>query len=66
MAAVAIAEAARCASTTISTSPAYQKRPKDRVGRQQTFDDIRHYQRMIVALSETGKVMEEVDKVGVV
>jgi predicted helicase len=43
-----------------------QKWLKDRVGRQLTFDDIRHYQRMIVALTETGKCMEEVDKVGVV
>jgi len=36
------------------------------VGRQLTFDDIRHYQRMIVALTATGRCMEEVDKVGVV
>ena len=43
-----------------------QKWLKDRVGRQLTFDDIRHYQRMIVALTETGKCMVEVDKVGVV
>lgn len=43
-----------------------QKWLKDRHGRQLTFDDIRHYQRMIVALTETGKCMEEVDKVGVV
>lgn len=39
---------------------------KDRHGRQLTFDDIRHYQRMIVVLTETGKCMEEVDRVGVV
>lgn len=43
-----------------------QKWLKDRHGRTLTFDDIRHYQRMIVALTETGKVMEEVDGVGVV
>ncbi len=43
-----------------------QKWLKDRHGRVLTFDDIRHYQRMIVALTETGKVMEEVDGVGVV
>lgn len=43
-----------------------QKWLKDRVGRQLNVDDIRHYQRMIVALTETGRVMEEVDKVGVV
>lgn len=43
-----------------------QKWLKDRHGRTLTFDDIRHYQRMIVALTETGKVMEEVDEIGVV
>ena len=43
-----------------------QKWLKDRHGRQLTFDDVRHYQRMIVALTETSKVMEEVDGVGVV
>jgi predicted helicase len=43
-----------------------QKWLKDRHGRTLTFDDIRHYQRMIVALNETAKVMEEVDEVGVV
>jgi predicted helicase len=43
-----------------------QKWLKDRHGRTLTFDDIRHYQRMIVALNETAKVMVEVDGVGVV
>lgn len=43
-----------------------QKWLKDRHGRTLTFDDIRHYQRMIVALTETGKVIEEVDAVEVV
>lgn len=43
-----------------------QKWLKDRRDRQLTFDDIRHYQRIIVALNETAKLMEEVDKVGVV
>ncbi len=43
-----------------------QKWLKDRHGRTLAFDDIRHYQRMIVALTETAKVMEEVDGVGVV
>ena len=28
--------------------------------------DIRHYHRMIVALTETGRCMEEVDVIGVV
>jgi predicted helicase len=39
-----------------------QKWLKDRKGRTLTNDDIMHYQRMIVALSETARVMEEVDK----
>ena len=43
-----------------------QKWLKDRHGRQLTFDDVRHYQRMIVALAETGKVMAEVDQLGVI
>jgi len=43
-----------------------QKWLKDRHGRTLTFDDIRHYQRMIVALTETAKVMEEVDQIGIV
>ncbi|MEZ4806621.1 MAG: type ISP restriction/modification enzyme [Flavobacteriales bacterium] len=42
-----------------------QKWLKDRHGRQLTFDDVRHYQRMIVALTETGKVMQQVDTIGV-
>lgn len=40
-----------------------QKWLKDRKGRTLTNDDIMHYQRMIVALSETVRVMEEVDKI---
>ncbi|HOP45128.1 MAG TPA: hypothetical protein PLA11_16515, partial [Flavobacteriales bacterium] len=43
-----------------------QKWLKDRRDRQLSFDDIRHYQRIIKALTETQKVMEEVDGVGVV
>jgi predicted helicase len=43
-----------------------QKWLKDRHGRTLTFDDIRHYQRMIVALVQTGNLMAEVDEVGVV
>jgi predicted helicase len=42
-----------------------QKWLKDRQGRALTFDDIQHYQRMIRALAETGELMKEVDKVGV-
>lgn len=40
-----------------------QKWLKDRKGRTLTNDDIMHYQRMVVALSETARVMEEVDRV---
>ncbi|MGD9493376.1 MAG: type ISP restriction/modification enzyme [Bacteroidales bacterium] len=38
-----------------------QKWLKDRKGRTLTFDDILHYQRVIVALVETDRVMGEVD-----
>lgn len=40
-----------------------QKWLKDRKGRTLTNDDIMHYQRMIVALAETARVMGEVDRV---
>ncbi len=40
-----------------------QKWLKDRVGRVLDFEDILHYQQMIVALTETSRVMEEVDLV---
>jgi len=39
-----------------------QKWLKDRKGRVLDSDDILHYQKMIVALVETGKLMEEIDK----
>jgi len=32
---------------------------KDRRGRELSYDDIRHYQKVIVALSETIRLMEE-------
>jgi len=34
---------------------------KDRRGRQLSYDDLTHYQKMIVALKETIRLMEEVD-----
>lgn len=34
---------------------------KDRKGRALSFDDLNHYQRMGVALTETGRLMEEID-----
>ncbi|MEO8886111.1 MAG: type ISP restriction/modification enzyme [Mucilaginibacter sp.] len=40
-----------------------QKWLKDRKGRVLSFDDIFHYQRMIVALSETERLMGEIDKI---
>lgn len=40
-----------------------QKWLKDRQGRNLTMDDIRHWQRVIVALSETDRLMREIDKV---
>ena len=42
-----------------------QKWLKDRVGRKLSFDDILHYQKIIVALTETHRIMQEIDKVGV-
>lgn len=42
-----------------------QKWLKDRKERKLEFDDILHYQKMIVALSETDRLMNEIDKVGI-
>lgn len=42
-----------------------QKWLKDRKERTLEFDDILHYQKIIVALSETARLMGEVDRVGV-
>jgi len=36
---------------------------KDRKGRRLSADDIAHYQKIVVALSETIRLMEEIDKV---
>jgi predicted helicase len=40
-----------------------QKWLKDRKGRELTFEDILHYQKIIVALNETDKLMQEIDSV---
>ncbi|WP_237587008.1 type ISP restriction/modification enzyme [Pontibacter russatus] len=40
-----------------------QKWLKDRKGRELSFDDILHYQKIIVALAETDRLMNEIDKV---
>jgi len=34
---------------------------KDRKGRKLSFDDIRHYQQVVVALAETIRLMQEID-----
>ena len=43
-----------------------QKWLKDRKGRELGFEDILHYQKIIVALVETDRLMREVDNLGVV
>lgn len=43
-----------------------QKWLKDRKDRQLSFDDILHYQKIIVALTETDRLMKAIDVVGVV
>ncbi len=40
-----------------------QKWLKDRKGRALSMDDLRHWQRIIVALTETHRLMDEIDKV---
>lgn len=40
-----------------------QKWLKDRKGRILEFDDISHYQKIIVALTETDRIMKEIDKI---
>lgn len=40
-----------------------QKWLKDRKGRELNFDDILHYQKIIVALTETDRIMKEIDKI---
>jgi len=41
-----------------------QKWLKDRHGRELNFDDLLHYQKIIVALTETHRLMGEIDKIG--
>ena len=40
-----------------------QKWLKDRKGRALSFDDIMYYQKIIVALTETDRIMKEIDKI---
>jgi predicted helicase len=43
-----------------------QKWLKDRVGRTLSYEDIQHYQKIIVALSETDRIMKEIDKIQII
>ena len=45
-----------------SKKPA-QKWLKDRKGRELSYEDILHYQKIIVALSETDRIMKEIDRI---
>jgi hypothetical protein len=36
---------------------------KDRKGRVLSYEDIQHYQKIIVALAETDRLMKEIDKI---
>ncbi len=40
-----------------------QKWLKDRKGRQLSFEDILHYQKIIVALTETDRIMQEINNI---
>lgn len=40
-----------------------QKWLKDKDGRELGYEDIRHYQKIIIALSETDPLMKEIDKI---
>ena len=40
-----------------------QKWLQDRMGRELSPDDILHYQKMIVALAETSRIIKEIDKI---
>jgi hypothetical protein len=41
-----------------------QKWLKDRHGRKLNFEDIRHYQKVVVALTETHRIMQTIDSLG--
>ncbi len=49
-------------SHTIGGYQPAEKWLKDRRGRTLTTDDLRHYQRMLIAIAETQKTMPEIDK----
>ena len=43
-----------------------QKWLKDRKGRTLSVDDIMHYQRIILALTETDRIMKEIDEIDII
>jgi hypothetical protein len=43
-----------------------QKWLKDRKGRVLSYEDIQHYQKIIVALAETDRLMKEIDEIEIV
>lgn len=43
-----------------------QKWLKDRRGGELSFDEILHYQKIIVALNETNRLMQEIDKIEII
>jgi len=47
----------------IGSYPVCQKWLKDRKGREVTEEDIEHYQKIVVALNETIRIMKEIDDV---
>jgi hypothetical protein len=49
-------------ATTQGYKPA-QKWLKNRKGRELSYDDILHHQKIIVALTETDRLMKEIDKI---
>jgi hypothetical protein len=58
---------ARCsffvATASSQTVSVCEKWLKDRKGRTLSDDDIAHYQKMVVALAETIRLMQEIDEV---
>ncbi len=50
-------------SFTIGGYQVCQKWLKDRKGRTLTFEDLHHYQKIVVALAETIRLMEEIDSI---
>ena len=45
----------------INSKAELEKWLKDRKGRELSYDDVRHYQRIVKALQETIRLMDEID-----